>query len=1385
MNIFEKARKLLQKNKNNSPIDKQHQSENFSDSNDEDIVDFGISIDTLIPYVMDLAKVVNGREFESRLSHYVRTLPELLSNDLNQFLKYAVDDARRKGQTEMAEAVAVCRQRLSDFRGAHPEIQVLDLYSEEDHLLDKFIDTDSWGAAKDLILANPKLLSDDIEVKLRLLIQQQKRSGNQQAFSMLTEHLQVLRDCRRLGIEAAFSKTKDGKKLQLIEAVLNHTEILSPELLVQSLTSVKSLNELHELIGRLSEFLSDDFDQFLETSIEAARRADNFAEVDFLVFYRRILFDCRAMGVSAAFTKRLSRQFFPIDEVVLAFLEADSIQSRTILEEHPELLTAYADIALQSFICNAQKSSSLKGQQAAELGSARLELLRRCNEIGVDSAFVEYTQSSEQAEDYESPTILVLNYVPLHLQAPLSELMTQGKLMNTEEFKNIIAKDPELGSAIRQAFVTVPKHLRSIIFNINNPPLDILDLPRYLDNCRKALELDPPESDLALWVSIHQMAGNTLSSISFGNQAENLEQAILHHNAAIRPYSKINQPVLWAMSNYNLALVLRRRIYGALSDNLRQASKHLEAALEVYEPEHFPFQWGCAKLELAIVLVNSAWGDPVSNQEQAILHCQDALKILSRDEFPYYWANLNMILADCYAKRIKGMDDENLRNSLKYSEYALQIFTYQAYPKLWADLQHNLGEMWLRHSHGTEAENFEQALTCYEASLNVYDRQQYPRDWAQAQWALGNTWANRINGIQIENAQKAMKCYNAALEFFSLETTPREWGNIHTALLSLYSKRIHYDSVYSLDLAIKHAKTALGVQTIERFPADRWETLTKLGELYFSQRNWEKAYETFLDAITTGNTLFTESYTERGRQSQVTKISPHYTSLAYCLLQMGEPEKALIQLEQGKTRLLSEALALNDLDLKSLSSEWQHKMVAAREKVHTYEAEMRASLDNSVSRIDLEVGYLLAEARTELNQLIAEIRGEYPDFMSTELDIASILNLIPADSVMVIPIVTIEGSAIFVIPSGINSVENKHVIFLDKLRKQDVESLLTGHNKEQKGFEAYFEYRMARTSDTLTKWQETLDEITNHLWNYFIEPIDTSLKELHAKRILLLPHGMLRLLPLHAAWHEVDGDRHYLIDDYIVNYAPSIAILKASQRRAKRSVEHNALVVGVGTYERFPPLSHAIIEAKAIGSLLGTTPLLDHEATCEAVISGSSNASYVHLACHGEFAWNKDLLSSALYLFDDTPLTLADIIGKLNLKSVQLVTLSACESGMTDLKNSSEEYIGLPAAFIEAGAAAIVSSLWAVEERSTYLLMENFYRNHLEKGKSFVEALRDAQLWLRKITRTELAQYYKEANRMDLNDAQKNYIEVLLDGAPDDKPYANSYYWAAFMFSGV
>jgi CHAT domain-containing protein len=184
-------------------------------------------------------------------------------------------------------------------------------------------------------------------------------------------------------------------------------------------------------------------------------------------------------------------------------------------------------------------------------------------------------------------------------------------------------------------------------------------------------------------------------------------------------------------------------------------------------------------------------------------------------------------------------------------------------------------------------------------------------------------------------------------------------------------------------------------------------------------------------------------------------------------------------------------------------------------------------------------------------------------------------------------------------------------------------------------------------------------------------------------------------------------------------------------------------------------------------------------ATEAAFRREASTHRFIHLVTHGFVAqatpaptiFSENLCGLALSganartdaTADDGLLTAAEI-SSLDLRNTQLVTLSACETGLGTIA-AGEGVLGLQRAFQIAGAQTVISSLWKVDDRATQQLMEHFYERLWSTGQqtSRLEALRQAQLAI-------------------LQGNQERGVGIVKKTPNEQR--VSPYYWAPFVLSG-
>jgi CHAT domain-containing protein len=226
------------------------------------------------------------------------------------------------------------------------------------------------------------------------------------------------------------------------------------------------------------------------------------------------------------------------------------------------------------------------------------------------------------------------------------------------------------------------------------------------------------------------------------------------------------------------------------------------------------------------------------------------------------------------------------------------------------------------------------------------------------------------------------------------------------------------------------------------------------------------------------------------------------------------------------------------------------------------------------------------------------------------------------------------------------------------------------------------------------------------LYAGLLSPLADSLRG--KQRLMVVPYGALHYLPFHLLH---DGER-YLIDRYEMVFLPTSGMLTVSTPRRLPG----ALILAHPWNGRLP---QALNEAEMVQGILKGESFCDGAARREHLLAQPRQV--LHIAAHGEYRMDEPNLSYVELA--DGQLYTDDLLQ--HDLSYELVTLSACETGRAKVVPG-DELIGLGRGFLYAGAGALITSLWRIDDHITVQIMQHLYRA-LQAGASKASALRDAQ----------------------------------------------------------
>ena len=433
--------------------------------------------------------------------------------------------------------------------------------------------------------------------------------------------------------------------------------------------------------------------------------------------------------------------------------------------------------------------------------------------------------------------------------------------------------------------------------------------------------------------------------------------------------------------------------------------------------------------------------------------------------------------------------------------------------------------------------------------------------------------------------------------------------------------------------------------------------------------------------------------------------------------------------ESVKGRLFLEMLATREIrgrtkeddNILKKDREFQRALMSLRKQLEVMETKAKGVSPEEIERIKKA----LSDKEKEYTSFIEEVKlkgGELSSLITADpLSPGKLQSLLDPDTSFLEYMTTRDRTYAWLITK--HDIRVYEIPVTEKALKEKVDTLLLPDisNTRKRGVAIVVvvpkEREDARTDEERQRNRQQFTTHAKDLSALLTLPIE---KDIKTKNLIVVPHGVLHKLPFSL-----------LTDNrYSLSVMPAASVMEFVVNKRKPGKDSLFLIANPVT--DYIPLEYAEMEGKTVSLLFPKKEIYMKEKATETIVKKrSSPYNIIHFASHGEFN-ERQPLQSGLVLAKDTEndgfLQVHEIFS-LNLPNANLVTLSACETALARIQGG-DDMVGLSRGFIYAGTPSLLATLWSVDDQSTYILMEHFYKNWL-KGMSKPEALRQAQISLK------------------------------------------------------
>jgi len=1180
---------------------------------------------------------------------------------------------------------------------------------------------ENWEDVRQILTDSPELLDEEADHLLSQLIDLNQKRLDFAKTDVYADRLDLLRECRRLGIDRA------------VDNLVNNPDYVAiPDLVKSEVDRIRIPYEQFQQTRSISD---------LDLSIELSKEllAKLVQNPEFVNFKINLQNDTAGMFLDRYW---LTSNLHDLDESIKLWQEAKE-QMKLGISRQDHLLNNLGT----GFSTRYERSGDLNDLQTA------LEYYRKALEISP------YRSRNRDAYAGNLGNALRDHYAITGNKHDLEDAIHAYEL----------ALKLAPGNSSKR-----PMHYNNLAtawqdrYDLTGSTEDLDQAIKHWQTAIDLTDSQSPASDRAMYLS--NLATGLSDRFESRGDLDDLQASIHNHQKAIEiaPQGTIQLPGY--LANLGSGLWRRYEIAGNLAD-LANAFDATQKALDLLPPTatELPSQLitlgniYSAKYELS--------GD-IRLLDFAINCWQRAVNVTSAKSqvLPSYLCNLASGFYNRY-KRLGDMDDMN--KAIKHVRKAIRLSSPN--PTQRAKLHNNLGNYLHANYKGNHnGKKLNDAIRQQKKALHLstpgtadwllylsnllvtlYSRYEITQDLHELDFLI-NSWKTVILFTHVDSPNRAAK----------MNTMGSLW----------WEKYKRTKDVNALNEGVSALVEACE-KGLEKAPEEALKSAKNWGNWAMERQAWNEGVQAFGYASEAITQLIERQLIRKYKEAWLKEAQTVPSRGAYCLAKTGNLTDAVAFLEAGRTRILIEALEKSRQDLESLNKVGHQDLYdryrSASARLVVEERQYPLSDSNPITYLSTADDSEHQSAEHELKKVIEEIRSvnNFADFFRpwSFTDIVSSLDA----KTLVYLLVTPVGGLILIVHAGETTP-----IWLN-INDKDLKSILI-ESRSVIGNEGYLAAQLGRTPI-----RPALDEILPAIGEKIAEPLAKVLKASNISGIVLIPVGRVALLPIHSAVYFGDKIEKIFLDEFTVSYAPSARALYHSlkQTHTFSPMEHRLLAISnpQPLPTEIPALLYSSFELEGISKLFkGTVNVLsEEEATYNAVINALDKANHVHFASHATFE-SESPLNSGLLLSNMNRLTLGDLLGVGGLRNIRLAVLSACQTAIVDFESLPEEAIGLPGGFLQSGVQGVIGSLWPVDDISTAFLMIYFYQMYMS-GTSPEEALRQAQLWLRSAKKPELLKYSEELSVSQLETISKR----LLFEDKEARPFAHPYYWAGFIFHGT